>query len=463
MRDIVIIVLDSYRADTYWQQGQVISPELWALHSDFAAYRQAHTTASWTLPSHATLFTGLYASEHGKHSGAYGADIALSPDITTLAELAKAKGYATAGFSSNPWVGQNSGMNRGFDLFVEFDFHVTRCGDGLSRPFPILSRTSRLNRRLASTRLALLKRPYISRKMTDGLLAFMERVPSGQPLFAFINLMDPHNPYQPPRSLLAMFAAGPQLWPERRLNLALGAYIGGRRAMDAVLQRNVWAYYHASLAHASQQVGRIMEGLRHARRYEEVAVFILSDHGKTLGEYDRTACPLHYITDINTRIPLLAKLPGLKPGTHDEAVSLIDIFYSALDLLNEPANPNHGLKRSRLEDRGQADDWVPNETLIPYSGQQVFNPDLVRSVTDGRFKYIRSGQRGEMLWDNHTDASQTQNLIERFPDALRKAREVFQTWLQTLLPFAQSPTPGGEYVEDMDPVVLKRLQDLGYL
>jgi len=459
--NILIIVLDSYRGLTYWDEGEIVSPELWSLHSDFAAYRNAHTTTSWTLPSHVTLFTGLYASEHENHSGAYKGNIELGPNLKTLAELAKEKGYSTAGFSSNPWVGENSGLNRGFDQFVEFNFRVSLGRDSGVNPFPLLSKMHGVNRFLTSTRTGILKRPQVSRMMTDWLLKFVGNLKDGQNFFAFINLMDGHNPYQPPKNLLKKFGTRPKIRSEYKFNRELDGYMSGRRQMDEALLSNTRAYYQASLAHGSYQVGRIIQALENSNYYDDTAIFICSDHGKTLGEYDRKRYPLHYITDVNTHILLSAKTPQLQAGQHDQVVSLIDVFYSALEILGESSNPNYNLKRSRLGDRETNNDWVANETLIPYSGKKVENPDLVRSITDGRFKYVCSDQRGEILWDKRTDPGQMRNVMHEFPEVLQAARAAFNNWQGSLLS-ATHKEGSGSVVGEMDKEVLKQLQSLGY-
>jgi arylsulfatase A-like enzyme len=460
--NILFIVLDSYRGDYYWEQGAQVSPELWQLQEDFAAFRYAHTTASWTLPSHVSLFTGLYASEHGKHSGASGADLRLSHNLITLADLARIKGYRTGGFSCNPWVGGVSGLDRGFDLFVEFSFKVSRHREGITDPFPLLRRTHRLGRHLASGRFGLLRRPWISNLMIDGLLRFIQEQSEQKPFFAFINLMDAHNPYQPAKRLLQQSLAGSTILPARKFNREFGAYVAGRRVMNSSLLANTRAYYKASLAHCSQHVARIIEFLKHTGRYEDTAIFICSDHGKTLGEYERFLYPLHYITDINTQILLLAKSPHLKPGEQDLVVSLIDISYSVLRLLGESTNPNGGLQRPRLEDRKRGKSWAASETLIPYVGKPVLEPDLVRSITNDRFKYAHSAQRGEILWDRQADPKQMKNVILDHPGVLQDARKAFQDWQDSLLPCTETSKMETS-VENLDTEVQERLRALGYL
>jgi len=113
---LALIVIDTLRADAVSSYGgpRRSTPNLDRLAAKGLVYRQAYAPAPWTLPSHATLLTGVGPAEHGV--GLHGR-MALPDTLTTLAERLSEAGYATAGFSENPVVSHDFGFARGFDHF----------------------------------------------------------------------------------------------------------------------------------------------------------------------------------------------------------------------------------------------------------------------------------------------------------------------------------------------------------
>lgn len=113
--DVVLIVVDTLRSDHVSSYGypRRTSPHLDRLAAEGTLYERAQTTAPWTLPAHASLFTGLYPSSHQVYYG----HLRLAAGSQTLAGLLRAHGYRTAGFSANPWIGPLTGLDRGFERF----------------------------------------------------------------------------------------------------------------------------------------------------------------------------------------------------------------------------------------------------------------------------------------------------------------------------------------------------------
>src|SRR5262249_30769385 len=114
--NVVLVVLDTTRADHLSAYGypRPTAPFLEALASESTLYETAESPAPWTLPSHASLFTGLLPSAHGataEHQW-------LREKFLTLAELLRRHGYVTAGFSNNPTVSHASNLDQGFEHFA---------------------------------------------------------------------------------------------------------------------------------------------------------------------------------------------------------------------------------------------------------------------------------------------------------------------------------------------------------
>ncbi len=182
--DVLFVVLDTTRADHLGSYGYALptTPALDLLAAEGALFERAYAAAPWTLPSHASMFTGLDVSTHGATWEHRQLDGRFQTIATRLHDL----GYATVAVSENPFVGPSTGFARGFDAFFEM------YGYG---------------RRTVTARLA----EHVARKLdgrheTDGHTeATLETLRGwvaahrgrGQPVFAFVNLMAAHLPNYP--------------------------------------------------------------------------------------------------------------------------------------------------------------------------------------------------------------------------------------------------------------------------
>ncbi len=192
---ILIVTLDTTRADAIGPEAIGVStPAFDALVARGRVFRQAYATAPETLPSHASMMTGLYPAGHGVHENGR----ALASAHAVAAERLKAAGYETAAFLSAYVLGRQFGLARGFDVY---DADMA----------PALERNSR--------------------ETTDRAIAWLERA-SDKPRFLWVHYFDPHTPYDPP----APFAS------RLKAPLARAAYLGEISAMDEQLGRLVAAF-----------------------------------------------------------------------------------------------------------------------------------------------------------------------------------------------------------------------------
>lgn len=198
--DVLFVVLDSLRTDrvsTYGHDRET-SPTIDRLAKDATVYDHAYTPAPWTLPSHCSMFTGRYPSEHGVTNGFTDRSIRLPEGFPTVAERLSQRGYRTAGFSNNPWVGQLSGLDRGFDEYVEWDLEISQSAsaDAHRSRDALLSRTHSAVGLAASQPLVLLKRRFFTANLVERAKRWFDGADA--PTFAFMNLMEAHGPYYPP-------------------------------------------------------------------------------------------------------------------------------------------------------------------------------------------------------------------------------------------------------------------------
>jgi arylsulfatase A-like enzyme len=263
--NILLIVLDTLRADRLGCYGNTagLSPALDAFAAGSTRFARTRAAAPWTLPSHASLFTGLYAFEHGAHS--YRVDVKpygesegekkavdnafpLPESATTMAEVLASAGYATAGIVANQaYLGPEYGCTQGFA-----DYQIL---------------------------------PETADVLVDQALAWLDRRDDATagPFFLFLNFMDTHSPYNvAPRE--GWEDLGTPADSAKLLNQLNDIVLPGAQPDPAqidLLRRQ----YDLSVANLDEQMGRLFDALRTRGLFDEAVILLTSDHGEYLGEH----------------------------------------------------------------------------------------------------------------------------------------------------------------------------------
>ena len=239
--DVYIIVTDTLRYDYVNAER---TPNIHALMRESISSSNAWSESPWTLTSFGSFLTGLHPMEHRAGTGARLGSIgqSLRRDIAYLPEEMKKAGYRTAGLVTNAYLSPGSGMNRGFDYYFNFfgsHFYLSWIG------------ASEMDNEYAPAELQL-RRFLMWMKTTAG---------NENPVFMLLQFMDPHYPYlERPGWMDAEKARRKQSVSEEEIRY--GAEV---RYMDSVL-------------------GKLIEYLRDAGRYENALIVMLSDHGEELSE-----------------------------------------------------------------------------------------------------------------------------------------------------------------------------------
>ncbi len=376
--NILLIVLDTQRADRlscYWSAAErakrpLTSPNLDRLASEAVLFERAIAPAQWTIPSHASLFTGEYPSTHQTVQ----ADVELSPSFPTLAELLKLSGYSTVGFCNNPLVGiLKNGLRRGFDTFYNYGGALpTRPAEGNPLPWPLnqlIAAYTQFWRKLSYpvqnafarsdwlfqlalhpwlvplwTRLANFKgNTAASIADVNRYLQQMARRQSDpsldrQPFFCFVNLMEPHLPYWPPEPFVQQFA--PYFKSNRAARDFLRQYNGQPYRWMAPLaeplsplQAQVLSdIYDAEVAYQDHLLGSVFETLRQTGLERNTLVAVVADHGEGLGEHQFVGHAFVVYEEL-IRVPLLLRYPGHFPAGQriTTPVSTRRLFHTLLE------------------------------------------------------------------------------------------------------------------------------------
>jgi choline-sulfatase len=180
------VTLDTTRADSIGPEARGIeTPAFDALARHGLRFRQAYATVPETLPSHASMMTGLLPAGHGLHeNGRF-----LAPGVPVLAERLRGAGYRTAAFVSSFALARRFGLARGFDLYDDE---------------PAAGRAERT-----------------ARETTERALADLGVSPKG-PLFMWVHYYDPHAPYAPPEPFATRYAKAPYLGEVAAMDAQLG-------------------------------------------------------------------------------------------------------------------------------------------------------------------------------------------------------------------------------------------------
>ena len=504
--DIVFLVLDTQRADRLSCYGYSLptSPNLDRLAADATQFNRAIAAAQWTVPSHASMFTGLYPSEH-QTLQSYSA---LPTDVPTLAERLRDGGYYTAGFCNNPLVGViNNGLRRGFYSFLNYSGLLTsrpnQAGvspglvgryrqffkrvlagllntvqDAFARSDALLALSfSPLMVPLWQTALSFKGNTAKSLDDTAHLLIQRPGVMPEQPVFAFINLMGTHMPYHPPHRYIEEFA--PHVLRDRTAQHYLRQFnsdvygwlapLAG--ALDEQQKATLDGMYDAEVAYQDEQLGRFFQQLQDSGRLDNTLLVICSDHGEHLGEKQFIGHSLSVYNEL-VRVPLIIRDPhGTFPQgiTSDRTVSTRRLFHTVLAAAGLATDSEASLSLSHELSAAPANVPVFSEAIPP---QNVLNllqkrqPQLIRdracdqprrAVWVGQHKLIETGDANVELYDCLDDPLESLNLSDILPENV----EVLQDCLQS---FTGTPTTTASRVTDFDdPDVQRRLRDLGYL
>lgn len=314
---IAVIVLDTLRRDHTSAYGyeRDTTPNLARLAARGVRFDRAYSTSCWTLPSHASIFTGLLPEQHG----ANGEGLVIHDTIPTLAELVRLRGYETAAFTANPWISRDNGLGRGFSHFEEF-----------WQPFSV--RATFLSWQVA-TRVFAPPRDKGGAAIVRAVDRWLTERDPRRPYFLFVNLLEAHAPYQEVSREFRLKYVPPGLSRfriEKAGTFGFWAQQAGFVLSDRDARLNVDLMDGAAAA-ADHYLGLVLRRLG-----EDVTVFVAADHGELLGEHDLFGHTVGLYEPL-IHIPMVMAGPGVPPGVVvEDLTSLVDIAPTVLALSGGP-------------------------------------------------------------------------------------------------------------------------------
>jgi choline-sulfatase len=401
--NVLLVTLDTTRADHLGCYGFALArtPRLDGLAREGVRCADAVSAAPITLPSHATILTGLYPPAHGvRDNGSY----ALGDDAVTLAERLKRAGYRTQAVVSALVLNRRYNLTQGFDGYDD-----DLWSEDEAKLFMIRSRPGDRTAERAASWL-------------DG---WSKEKPPGKrpPFFLWMHLFDAHQPYR-------------------------------LKGVDRTLSPSA---YDAEISVLDRSVGRVLDELQKLRALDDTLVIVTADHGESLGEHGEKTHAV-FIYDATVRVPLLLRCPRLFPAgkVYQGPVRSVDLVPTVLAALGLPGGETTQGTDLLPALRGD----VPPPQLPQYSESLLsevgFGMAPLYGVRSGGFKWIRAPK--PEVYDLARDPHELKNL---YPAEARRGAALDRE-LSALLDDSRRRALAPQK-SPLDKETLESLQALGYL
>lgn len=429
--NVLLLILDTVRGENLSLHGyeRETTPELTALAGESVVFDRAIAPSPWTLPTHASIFTGLWPHE-------LSADWLDPLDETApvLAEALADRGFATAGFVANlVYTHRGWGLARGFSRYEDFPVSAGQVINSLN--------LGRIVSNLPLLRRAIGFHDVLNRKSAEALnqdlLRWVDGLEEGRPFFAFVNYFDAHEPLFPPAPFDTMFGpagiVGPFKYSAQKVH-PTNRYAWSEQRIQA--ERDA---YDGALAYLDRSIRELLDALDARGLFENTLVIVTSDHGEQFGEHRLLAHGNSVYTQV-THVPLLIRMPGTVPdgARIDATVSVTEIPATVMEIVAPDTALFPGSSLSRFWRRGAR--AAPDTVIAEVTGgfaesdwEPIASGD-VRSAFVGRWHYIINADGRMELYDIVEDPREERNLAgeEMFADRLAAARAAFEAeWTDT--------------------------------
>jgi arylsulfatase A-like enzyme len=381
VENVLFIVVDTLRFDHLHSYGYAreTSPQIDALAASGARFEHAYATAPWTTPSVASMITGLHPSAHT----AVGHETRLPGAVDTLAEILSERGYRTAAVVSNGRLSAKQGFAQGYEIYRE-----TEAGAPLS-----------------------------TRRVTRQAIELLEELRrDDRPFLLFAHYFDPHFYYI--RHPEVGFAA-PRV---ARLD-GTQSSLELRKLVPTLTRREIRHLrdrYDDEIRYTDDGIGELLAALDASGVRDETLVVLTADHGEEFLDHGGLGHTRTLYEEV-VRVPLAIRLPGATARIVEQAVSLVLLPPTILDLIGVPVDDRvfHGPSFAHLV-TGEAGSELPGVFLEvdyePSGAEHATKRAHKRAIRRGRFKLVRDEVRGTLeLFDLETDARERRNLARARP------------------------------------------------
>lgn len=439
--NLLLVVVDTLRADHVLDgAASPGTPNLARLAAAGAVFTEAISSASWTLPSHGSLLTGIAPCEHG----AMTSRLRLAADCTTLAERLQQEGYATAAFTGGAFVTEATGLDQGFETFdarAEWNFAP------FTRHTPLVWRVARNRWFPLLPLIRRLPRSGGMQRVVDCAVDWLEVRDRSRPFFLFVHTYQVHDYYlyQGVWDDSVATAGSPFAGRFRgRLWVAPEEIAAGITAEEAAAFAQIYRH-RVELVDAA--LGSLLARAEPEARGRGLVTVVTSDHGEG---FDFDAGRLMHggrVTDDLLHVPLIVAAPGGEGagGVFREQVRLVDVVPTLLDHAGLALPP--GLQGRSMRPLIAGNDEGPRYAW----SEDGSGPRRLVSLRGAGWKLVRHGEEWH-AFDLRTDPREQVDRIEQVPALLRAA----------FVAAEQALAPRDASAAEFDEATAEQLNQLGY-
>ncbi len=423
--NVVLLVLDTQRASRMSLYGHIreTTPNIDRFAETGVVFDHAFSTTSWTLPGHASMLTGRWASElHADWS------VPLDDTDRTLAEVLADRGYATGAFIGNTYFASaRSGLARGFHVYKD---HAVTAHDWANSVWWTGRVVLWTRRAYGEHRRARKRAPDINRQFLEWLDGV------DRPFFAMLNYFDVHDRFDAPPPFDTIYRdPPPRFW--------LPNWFQQTEYSDGDVAEMLDAY-DSSIRYLDHHIGALVDTLEERGVLENTVVVLTSDHGEHFGERDIVSHGNSLYLP-NVHVPLVIAAPGSSGGLRSsQPASVRDIPATVLALIGatDASMPGRSLlpvtpAGSSAGEPSPGEPWPERDeyVLLDLTARSFYMPqDPVRfgamqgAVSDS-LHYIVDGRGQEELYAFTRDPQERHNLVDSPPHlgGLGRLREAVRT------------------------------------
>ncbi len=428
--NVIIVIIDTLGASHTgsYGYGRSVTSSLDQLANDGIRYEHAVAPSPWTLPSIASILTGILPSGHmaGWHLDPYTQEdrrlSRIRSEVVTLAELFRDHEFRTAGFFNNPFVHPGYGLNKGFDTYDYVG------GDNLK-----------------------LRRAH---QVTEDAIRWLD-LQGKKPFFMVVHYFDAHLAYDPPLVFAAPYLDFYQGELERPFNPDLDEIRSGKMELTDDDKRFIKGCYDGEVAFVDSELGRFIDYLKEKDLYNKTLLIVTADHGEEFWEHGGFEHG-HSLHREVIEVPLVIKYPGLEGAgkTVEEYVSLTDLFPTIAEFMEWPISFS-----------------MDGVSLFPRGGRVEVNPHFIVSENmhfgpqrqcfyAQDLKLIVNTVNGRIrLYDLEDDPHEKENVFGELelPESVKNQVEKIARDLEEHL---KKQTP---QAADLDKETVGKLRSLGYI
>lgn len=474
MKNVVLIVMDTVRADTF----QLLDCGL----EDTTCFDRTFSASPWTLPSHASIFTGLYPSKHGAHAN----HKRLEPNNLLLSKILREAGYETVAVSNNTWISDEFGFGQGFKTmyktwqYIQSDTDlgkIARQKDGFEKYWDItkvLFDGNPLTNLTNGVYGQFFRKSYDdgANRTNEWINNWLTKRNDSRPFFLFANYLEPHLEYCPPKEHTQEYLPEDVTYDEA-MDVPQDAwgYIAGTVDLTDKDLDILRALYRAEISYLNEKIEEVVDLLKAAGEWQDTLFVVTSDHGENIGEHGLMDHQ-YALYDTLLHVPLFVHGGPFEDEEIDDLVQLIDIPPTILDVLDINAPEAHEQFQgvSFHPDANETREYAVAEYMAPQPSMDALEkrvgdlPDHIRTydrslraVRTDRYKYIRGSDGSQELYDVQSDPGETNDIADTRDDVVAELNATLDKWLDSF-----------EHADDLDDIEMRegtkqRLEDLGYL